>query len=194
MLPIETILLSDGVITLRPLSPRYSAALTEAVLESLESLGPWMSWANPGYSILDHQEWMARMLRHWERGLAYQFVILDPKDDSVVGCCGLNYVHASYRFANLGYWVRSTRRGQGFAARATRLVARFAFEQVELVRVEIVVALENHASLRTAEKAGARREGLLRNRMVVRDQVYEAVMYSLVPEDLGLPRPAIYNR
>jgi len=33
----------------------------------------------------------------------------------------------------------------------------------------------------TAEKAGATREGILRNRLVVRDKVYDAVMFSLIP-------------
>jgi RimJ/RimL family protein N-acetyltransferase len=125
--------------------------------------------------------------------LAYEFAIIDPGDESVIGGCGLNHVNIGKGYGNLGYWVRSSRRGQAIAARATRLVARFAFEQVGVVRVEIVVAVHNRASSRTAEKAGARREGVLRNRMVVRDQVYEAVMYSLVPEDFGLPRPAVYN-
>jgi len=54
------------------------------------------------------------------------------------------------------------------------------------VRVEIVVAVENRASLRVAEKVGATREGVLRNRMPVRDEICHAVMHSLVPEDLGL--------
>jgi len=36
----------------------------------------------------------------------------------------------------------------------------------------------------TAEKAGATREGILRNRLVVRDKVYDAVMFSLIPGDL----------
>jgi RimJ/RimL family protein N-acetyltransferase len=183
---MDTTILSDGVVLLRPVTPEYSPGMTAAVLESLESLSPWMSWANPGYTDQDNLEWIERMRQGWERGHAFQFVILNPQDESVLGGCGLNHVHPSYRFANLGYWVRSSRRGRGIAPRATRLVARFAFEQLGILRVEIVAAVQNQASLRTAEKAGARREGLLRNRMVVRDQVYEAVMHSLVPEDFGL--------
>jgi RimJ/RimL family protein N-acetyltransferase len=34
-----------------------------------------------------------------------------------------------------------------------------------------------------AEKSGARQEGVLRNRMRVRDDIFDAIMYSLVPED-----------
>jgi RimJ/RimL family protein N-acetyltransferase len=52
--------------------------------------------------------------------------------------------------------------------------------------VEIVIALENKASIRVAEKVGAHSEGILRNRMVVGREVYDAFMYSLVPQDFGL--------
>jgi RimJ/RimL family protein N-acetyltransferase len=86
----------------------------------------------------------------------------------------------------LGYWVRSRRRGQGIAARAARLVARFGFERLGLLRAEIVVAVGNTASLRAAEKSGAQREGVLRNRITVRDKIYDAVMYSLIPQDFGI--------
>jgi RimJ/RimL family protein N-acetyltransferase len=68
------------------------------------------------------------------------------------------------------------------------MVARFGFEYLGLVRVEIVAAVENMASLRAAEKAGAAREGVLRNRITVRDRICDAVMFSLIPEDLGVRR------
>jgi RimJ/RimL family protein N-acetyltransferase len=52
--------------------------------------------------------------------------------------------------------------------------------------VEIIIAPENEASLRVAKKVGAHYEGVLRNRMVVGQEVYDAVMYSLIPQDFGL--------
>ena len=50
-----------------------------------------------------------------------------------------------------------------------------------LVRIEIVVAVGNFSSQRAAEKAGAYREGLLRNRITHRGEVGDAYMFSLVP-------------
>ena len=64
------------------------------------------------------------------------------------------------------------------------LVARFGFDELKLRRIEIVAAINNKASQRVAEKAGATREGILRNRLVVRDKVYDTVMFSLIPGDL----------
>ena len=83
------------------------------------------------------------------------------------------------------YWVRTRHIGRGIAPAAVKLLARFAFDQLSLNRVEIVVALENAKSRRVAEKVGARQEGILRKRIAVRGTVHDAVMYSLVAEDLA---------
>ena len=58
-----------------------------------------------------------------------------------------------------GYWVSPGCRGQGVAWRALRAAAQFAFDRLKLHRVEIFHSVENHASCRTAERAGLRLEG-----------------------------------
>jgi ribosomal-protein-serine acetyltransferase len=70
------------------------------------------------------------------------------------------------------------------AAKAALLVARLGFEDLELHRVEIVIAVENERSQRVAEKTGAQREGVLRNRLSIAARRHDAVMFSLVAADL----------
>ena len=83
--------------------------------------------------------------------------------------------------ANLGYWVGTRHTGKGYATRAARLLSDFGLNDLKLQRVEIVAAVTNHASQRVAEKAGAVREGILRNRIVLHGQPHDAVMYSRIP-------------
>src|SRR5262245_32789118 len=103
-----------------------------------------------------------------------------------VGGAGLKCIHRVHQFANLGYWVRTSATGRGLATRATRLAARFGFEQLGLHRIEIVVAVDNLASQRVAERAGAVREGVARKRLLIRGESHDAVMYSLVAQDMKL--------
>ena len=51
-------------------------------------------------------------------------------------------------------------------------------------RIEIVAAVGNRRSQRVAEKVGAAREGILRNRLKIGEVWHDAVMFSLVPDDL----------
>ena len=82
--------------------------------------------------------------------------------------------------------------GRGVAPRAVCQLADFAFRETALIRLEIVIAVGNERSERVAAKVGARREGLLRSRLILHDEVYDAAMYSLVRSDWP-PRVASQN-
>jgi RimJ/RimL family protein N-acetyltransferase len=180
-------LLTDKVIALRRFHPRDVDALCAAARESLEDLIPWMSWAHPAYGRDEVAEFIRIVGETWEAGRYYALAVTDARDGTMLGAVSLSHIHPVYNFCNLGYWIRSSRRGNGLASRAARLAANFGFEQLGLLRVEIVVAVENAASLKVAEKSGARREGILRDRMTVRERVHDAVMFSFVRADFGLP-------
>ncbi|HYE66449.1 MAG TPA: GNAT family protein, partial [Pyrinomonadaceae bacterium] len=64
----------------------------------------------------------------------------------------------------------------------------FGLEELGLQRIEIVVAVDNWASQRVAEKVGATREGILRKRLLIHGRPQDALMYSLVAEDLDALR------
>lgn len=82
--------------------------------------------------------------------------------------------------------MRSRETGRGIATAATLLAAQFGFEDLRLNRIEILTAIENSASQRVAEKAGAKKEGILRNRILLHDRPLDAVMYSLIVADRNL--------
>ncbi len=118
--------------------------------------------------------------------MEYDFLIADRSDGRPLGICGLNNFDRENRLANLGYWIRTSSARQGVATAGIPLVARFGFEELKLNRIEIIVATGNIPSQGAATKIGATREGRLRNRLIVRENVYDAIMFSLIPEDLDL--------
>lgn len=67
------------------------------------------------------------------------------------------------------------------------MLADWVFDNTELQRLEIVVAVGNATSQRVAEKAGALREGVLRARLRIHGAFHDAVMYSLVRPEPAHP-------
>ena len=185
MIPYD-INLTDGIVTLRPPNIDDVPALVEAVQESVEQIMPWMDWCTPQYGEETARRWLNDLPEAWEAGTQYALVITDAHTGELLGGAGLNHINHDYRLANLGYWVRTSATGRGIATRTARLVGEFAVKQVGLLRAEIVVAVGNKPSLRVAQKCGARREGVLRNRLIVRGKALDAVMHSLIPQDFGL--------
>ena len=178
-------ILSDGKVSLHPYRAKDAAALYEAVRESLPELSAWMAWAHQDYSIKESRAWIKQKPEQWKKGLEYDFAIFDAGDGTYLGGCGLNRIDNINRLANLGYWVRSSRTGRGVATGATLLLARWGFEKLGFQRIEIMAAIDNTRSLRVAEKAGAKLEGVLRNRLTLNGRLHDAVMHSLVPGDLA---------
>jgi ribosomal-protein-serine acetyltransferase len=177
-------------IYIRPFLPADSPLLFSAARESIDQLCAWMTWCSPAYSPEDSNAFVARAQAEWENGASHYFAILDSRDDSLLGSVGLSGINRTHKLANLGIWVRSTRTRQGVAAAATRLIAAFAFQELLLSRLEILVAAENKASLRVAEKVGAKTEGVLRSRLTLMGKLHDAILCSLIPADLpGLPGP-----
>ena len=66
-----------------------------------------------------------------------------------------------------------------------RLCAQFGFAELHLKRLEILTAAGNVRSQHVAEKAGAMREGMLRQRLNIGDVWHDAVLFSLLPADLA---------
>src|SRR5512140_1792086 len=173
-------------VALRPYQADDAPLVYEAATESVADIYPWMPWCHPGYTLEESEQWIKFCLVEREARRAFDFAVHDQATGRFLGAVAINQIHPLHQYANLGYWVRTSCTGQGVAVAATRLCACFGFEELGLKRIEIVAAADNRRSQRVAEKVGATREGILRKRLKIGEVWHDAVMFSLVPEDLGL--------
>lgn len=173
-------------IRIRPLATADAQALHAAVRRSIGSLSYWLPWCRPEYSLADAEAWIAHCIEARQKGSEFHFAINDDGGEEILGCVGLSKIDPANRTANLGYWVSEPHRSRGVATRAIALAAAVAFEELGMVRLEIVALAGNLASQRAAEKAGAVREAEARNRLVFHGAPADAVVYSLIPGDLDV--------
>jgi ribosomal-protein-serine acetyltransferase len=168
---------------IRPYVLADAPALFEAARESIPAMFPWMPWCHPGYTVDEAERWLAGQVDRHAAGTEYQFAVLSS-EGHYLGGCGLNGLNLEHRFANLGYWIRSSATGLGFGPQAVRLVSAWAFAHTTLERLEILVACDNQRSRRVAEKAGAVFEGVLRARIFLHGRHHDARLYSLLRADI----------
>jgi RimJ/RimL family protein N-acetyltransferase len=170
-------------LRLRP--PRRSDLdpLHEAIAESLDELVRWLPWARPGHSRLDTRRYLRGARDAWSRRSAFEFVVEELEGGALVGITSLHRVDWSRRCAGLGYWMRRSRWGRGYATEAARATARHGFERLGLHRLELLVGERNHGSLAVVRKLGARREGLARDAEWVDGGFLDHVQFSLLESD-----------
>lgn len=180
-------------LLVRPFQLSDAPHLFEAARESTEQLCAWMTWCRSDYSLKDAESFVSTSARAWDKGEHFSFAIIDRRSGAFLGSAGLSHLNAAHRFANLGYWIRSGASGRGVGTAAVRIVAEFGLMKLGLERLELLIPESNFASQRVAQKIGAIFEGVLRQRLMICEKRHDAVMYSLVRDDLkigaSLPNP-----
>lgn len=124
-----------------------------------------------------------RLQRDRETLEFYPWVATLHGDDALIGTCSLFGIHREHARGVIGYALLPTFWGRGLAAEMLRLALDFAFGPLALERIEADVDPRNRASCRLAERAGFRREGLLRERWRVGGGVQDTALYGLLRKD-----------
>lgn len=148
-------------------------------------LEPWEPrWA---HNELERGAWRRRIRRYhadFANGHAMAFFIFDTISGSLVGGITLgNIRHGVAQSAQIGYWTGEKFAGQGFMFEAVRLLCDHAFETLRLHRIEAACIPDNLRSIRVLEKAGFRREGLLRSYLRINGEWHDHYLYALIAQD-----------
>jgi ribosomal-protein-alanine N-acetyltransferase len=120
--------------------------------------------------------------REWQLGTGYGFGIFIG--DKFAGEINLSSIQRGpYQNAYVGYWIDEARAGRGHMPEALVLVARFAFEDLGLHRIQVSVIPRNKSSRRVAEKLGLRDEGIARRYLQIAGAWEDHVRYAFTSED-----------
>ena len=171
--------LTDGVVLLRAVRESDVPAITEACQDP--DIKRYTSSVPDPYAEEDARRWLSMHAEDMTHGVEINFAIVAAEDEErLLGVTGLHDVSWKNRRAATGYWIAPWARGHGYATRATRLVSRWALHELDLVRVELIADVENPASLRTAERAGFVREGVLRKHTVMGGASRDCAIFAIV--------------
>jgi len=152
-------------LLLRCWNPSDAALLKDAIDSSLENLGRWMPWAREEPTSVEEKAELLRGFRgRFDLGQDFVYGIFDLDEAEVVGGTGL-HTRAGDDALEIGYWIRDSRVGNGFASEAAAALTRVAFEVCGVDRVEIRVDPANTASLAIPRRLGFDEEGTLRRRL-----------------------------
>ena len=175
--PPQPVLIGPKVL-LRP----WVAADVAAVFAACQDveIQRWTTVPSP-YTWADAVAYVAEVAPAlWERGGAV-FAVTERATGGLAGSIGAHGIRDGV--AHVGYWTAPATRGRGLATDALRTLTGWFLREGGTARVELVVEPANVGSVRVAEAAGFTREGLLRQRLVLRGRRADVVMYSMLPSD-----------
>ena len=97
----------------------------------------------------------------WTSGTGAWWKICDSETDEFMGACGLNNLQQIHKKAELGFWLLPKFWGKGIVPEATQQVLNFAFEILNLHRIEAFVEVGNDNSMKALLKGGFKHEGTM---------------------------------
>jgi [ribosomal protein S5]-alanine N-acetyltransferase len=184
--PLHVPILTAGPFRLRPFELKDVDLLREAAQDRYI---PLITTVPVPYTEETARDFIERQCSRARTGVGYSFAIAGAGIDRAIGQIGLWLKDIESGRASIGYWIVASGRGHGAAQQAVSAIVRWAFQQLSVPRLELYVEPWNDASIRTAERAGFKREGLLRSWQSIDGSRKDLYMYSILPADLaGRPR------
>jgi ribosomal-protein-alanine N-acetyltransferase len=173
--------LREGGVALRGMTPADLAFARELATDPYV---PLIGTLPAGASDEQASEWIDRQRGDQmvqRQGLT--FAIADAHTDRAVGHIALWLAELRHGRASAGYSIAPSARRRGLAAAALTALTRFAWTIDGLHRIELHVEPWNVGSVRTAERAGYEREGLLRSHQEIGGERRDMLLYAAIRPD-----------
>jgi ribosomal-protein-alanine N-acetyltransferase len=185
-------------VVLRPLTPADFTQWSEVRLRNQGWLLPWEpsrppSAAAPTRSRDAFGSRCAARDRERQSGSAYGFGVF--VDNAVAGEINLNNViRGALQSGTVGYWIDRDRAGHGYIAEGVVVLCRFAFEELNLHRLEICIVPRNTNSRRVMEKLAVREEGIAQRYLEINGVWEDHIRYGLTTEEWAARRDDLCAR
>ncbi len=174
---LATPVLHTARLRLRPFTDTDATALF-ALHSSTYVMRYWDSppWNEPARA----ERFIAMCRKLADEGTGARVAIDRASDGAFVGWCALSQWDPVNRSASLGYCLDDAMWGHGYATEAAHALLRWAFDTLDLNRVQAETDTRNVASARVLEKVGFVREGTLREDCVVNGEVSDSWVFGLI--------------
>ena len=160
------------------------ARLREA---SRDHLTPWEpAWSADALSEAAFRRRIADDRAKIKSGKLYPFFLFERETGELLG--GLNVrrqVNRSSRYCTFGYWTGAPHAGRGYMTDAVKAALDFAFDELDVHRVEAVCIPDNESSRGVLVKNGFHEEGLMRGYLKINGAWRDHLRYGILNSDRG---------
>lgn len=150
-------------------------SLNEQRLKPLEP-----KWAKDALTEDYFERRIQKQVRDWSEDRGYCFVIVDKASSQLIGGINLNHVsRGAAQCAWLGYWIDEAHEGQGYMAEAGRLIAEYAFDVLNLRRINAGCLPHNERSIALLLRLGFEEEGFAKKFFQINGVWQDHVLFGL---------------
>ncbi len=171
----------DNELLARVLTADDAASVFEVVRRNEHHLMEFMHWMVPDYSLQMAEEFIEATRKSIENKEHLGFGIF--RRDRLLGVIGFVSFDWKARKTEIGYWIDKDEQGKGIISRASRYLIDYAFDGLDLNRIEIRCSSENLRSAAIPKRLGFRFEGHLRQSEFRNGKLHDFLTFGLLRSD-----------
>jgi ribosomal-protein-serine acetyltransferase len=171
----------DHEITLKLLDLNDAPTLFQLTERDREYLREWLPWVDGTTKQEDSEAFIHSCLKAFKEKEEIHLGIFWK--DELAGVFGLHGIDWSNRSTQFGYWLGAAFQGNGIMTRVVKAMIQYAFDELQLNRVEIRAAVGNKKSRAIPERLGFSKEGCLRQAAWLNDRYIDLMVYGMVKEE-----------
>ncbi len=133
-------------------------------------------WINSQQAV----QMLNETLEAYQDGSGLRLGIERKSDRYLLGACSLFQFHEHSRRAEIGYLLGRPHWGFGYMHETLNALLEYAFNSMQLNRLEADIDPRNTASAKTLERLGFKKEGHLREHWIVGDEITDTWLYGLL--------------
>ncbi len=170
-----------GDIELRSIDEKDAAEILEIVTRNYEHLRPFLHWVTSDYSLESAQEFVRQTQKAVAENTGQTFGIF--YQEKIVGVISFVKFNWKSRRAEIGYWIDKNYEGKGIVTESCETLVNYAFEELNMNRIEIQCATENTRSRQIPERLNFKLDGVLRQFLWRHTRFFDMAVYSMLMEE-----------
>jgi ribosomal-protein-serine acetyltransferase len=171
----------DNEIEIELLQQQHKEELFDLIDDNREHLRKWLLWVDKRKSVQDFEPiipiWITNYANNngFDAGIRY--------NGTLVGMIGLHFIDWKNKTTSIGYFISEKAQGKGIVTRSVGALVNYLFEEMDLNRIEVEVAVNNRKSIAIPERLGFIREGVKRDGQWLYDHYEDLILFSLLKRD-----------
>ncbi len=167
----------DHEIALALIHHRFAGQLERLAGENFPHLTQWLPWPERCKTEAQFADFIKTSLQDYAEGKSMVCAVL--YQDKLVGLASFNAINHALKRVEIGYWLIESAQGKGIITRTGKKLIDIAFNELDMMKVQIAAATGNHRSRAVAERLGGVLEGVITRAEVVNGVTLDHAVYGI---------------
>ncbi len=167
----------DDDISIALVQESFAAKYSDLVTDQIDYLSQWLAWPPHCTTKQDFRLFVQRVLHEYAEGKTITCAIVYRGE--IVGNCSCFNIDYDRQCLEIGYWLSKHHQGKGIITRVVKHLIDFAFNELNIEKVQLSAAVENQASRNVAERVGMTLEGVLTNQEKIGERILDHAIYGI---------------